>query len=72
MIHTITCPECLDSQEVDLPEGQRATLQHQQQRSLVAHRMRVRPRVMPIHRPRTLGDIAASMQGPEPDLDRGN
>lgn len=46
-IHLVVCPTCFDSQEVDLPPDQRATLQHTER----GHVMRVKPRVMPILTP---------------------
>lgn len=86
-IHTVTCPECGNTQEVDLPAGQTATMQHQATQpgiglttQRVSHLMRVRPRVMPIERPeRSERPPREETQPPSPgpfnqpvDLNRGD
>ena len=46
-IQTLLCPECTNSQTVDIPAGTRAVLDHRASGDVV----RVTPRVMPIRRP---------------------
>lgn len=53
-IHTLTCPECGNAQDIDLPSGQSANMQHRAMpgaRAPVSHLIQVRPRVMPILTP---------------------